>query len=108
MGCKTVLRCPIIPTINDTDDHFDGIAQTANLLKNIIEVNVEPYHPLGKGKSEFLDKDYPLANIGFPENETVNGWIESISEKTSVTVKKHNTISKVNCEFPCCFFATVF
>ena len=88
LGAKTVLRCPIIPTCNDTEEHFLGIAETANSLNNILEINVEPYHPLGKGKTELLGKDYPLSEIGFPKDETVKEWMEKISSKTSVHVKK--------------------
>ena len=88
MGAKTVLRCPIIPTVNDTEEHFEGIANTANRLKNVLEVNVEPYHPLGKGKSEQLGKEYALSDLTFPEKETVQEWIDKIAAKTSVTVKK--------------------
>jgi len=88
MGKNTVLRCPIIPTVNDTDEHLAAIAKTANKLKNVLEVNIEPYHPLGSGKSEMLGKDYVLKDLTFPEEDTVKGWIAQIQEKTSVTVKK--------------------
>jgi pyruvate formate lyase activating enzyme len=88
LGAKTVLRCPIIPTCNDTEEHFLGIAKTANSLNNILEINVEPYHPLGKGKSEFLGKEYPLSDIGFPSEETVCEWINKIQSKTPIIVKK--------------------
>ena len=88
IGAKTVLRCPIIPGINDANEHFLGIAETANKLNHVIEINVEPYHPLGKGKSELLGRDYPLSEIGFPKDETVKEWMEKISSKTSVPVKK--------------------
>ena len=87
-GAKTILRCPIIPTVNDTPDHFAGIAQMANQLKNILEINVEPYHPLGGSKSALLSRDYPLAHLTFPENETVEAWIEAIQEMTKVPVRK--------------------
>ena len=75
LGAKTVLRCPIIPTCNDREDHFEGIARVANSLKNVLEINVEPYHPLGKGKCEQLGKDYALDGIGFPEEAAVKIWI---------------------------------
>ena len=88
MGAKTVLRCPIIPTLNDREEHFLGIAKTASSLKNIIEINVEPYHPLGSGKSEMLGKDYVLKELTFPEEKTVDEWIEKISAATAVTVKR--------------------
>lgn len=88
IGAKTILRCPIIPTCNDRDEHFEGIARIANSLKNVIEINVEPYHPLGKGKCELLGRDYRLSDLGFPKDETVKEWMELISSKTSVAVKK--------------------
>jgi len=88
LGKKIVLRCPIIPTLNDRDDHFKGIADIANSLKNIIEINIEPYHPLGKGKAQRLDKDYPLDDLTFPEEEKVKEWIDCIAQKTTVPVKK--------------------
>jgi pyruvate formate lyase activating enzyme len=88
IGAKTILRCPIIPTCNDRDEHFEGIAKIANSLKNVIEINVEPYHPLGKSKSELLDRKYVLDDVGFPSDETVIGWIDKIQSKTPIIVKK--------------------
>lgn len=88
MGCSIVLRCPVIPTLNDRHDHFDGIAQIANELENIQEINIEPYHPLGKGKAEMLSKDYFLPDLSFPEENTVKEWIDYISSKTEINVKK--------------------
>lgn len=88
MGAKTVLRCPIIPTLNDREDHFKGIADTANSLKNVLEINIEPYHPLGSGKSAMLGKKYALDELTFPSDDTVKEWIEKISKMTSLTVKK--------------------
>lgn len=88
LGAATVLRCPIIPTINDTPEHFAGIAQTANRLAHILEVNIEPYHPLGSGKSELLGKDYPLKDLPFPDNAAAEEWIRAIQAQTHVPVKK--------------------
>lgn len=88
MGCKTILRCPIIPSLNDREEHLNGIAELANALQNVIEINIEPYHPLGSSKAMFLDKEYPLKELTFPANETVEEWIKTISSKTKITVKK--------------------
>ena len=88
LGAKTILRCPIIPSLNDREDHFEKIAEIANSLENIIEINIEPYHPLGSRKSEMLGKEYPLSHLTFPEEKTVQEWIKSISGKTKVPVKK--------------------
>ena len=83
-----MLRCPIIPTLNDREDHLMGIAETANAFPAIREIDVEPYHPLGNGKSEMLNIDYALRELTFPSDESVKSWIDLISAHTPVPVKK--------------------
>jgi len=89
LGASVILRCPIIPTINDTPEHFAGIAATANTLSHVLEVHIEPYHPLGNSKLDMLGKAYPLAGISTPDNDTVAGWVQAIAAQTHVTVKKN-------------------
>ena len=86
LGVSITLCCPIIPTVNDRADHFAGIAETANSLKNIKEIRIEPYHPLGLSKSEKLDKDYKLKHLTFPDKETVLIWAEEIKKHTQIPV----------------------
>ncbi len=87
-GAKIILRCPIIPTINDTEAHFKGIAATAEALTNILEIHIEPYHPLGSGKAARLGREYALESLSFPEKETVEEWIQTIQAQTRIPVKK--------------------
>lgn len=65
-GKKVVLRCPIIPGINDTRKHFERIAQLAEEL-GIETVETMPYHDYGKAKWEQLGKTYLI-----PDRETVD------------------------------------
>lgn len=53
-GASIVLRCPIIPGINDDDDHFAGIAKLSAAMPNLQGVQLLPYHPLGMSKREQL------------------------------------------------------
>ncbi len=87
-GAEIVLRCPVIPGLNDRPDHFAGIAATAEKYACIREVNVEPYHPLGKSKAESLGKNYPLGDQSFPEDAAVAEWIAEIRKGTGKTVRK--------------------
>ncbi len=87
-GAKTVLRCPVIPGCNDRPEHFAAIAALANGLTGVQNIDVEPYHPLGKSKSEALGESYALGDLGFPEEDTVKGWIAAIAADTAVPVKK--------------------
>jgi pyruvate formate lyase activating enzyme len=88
MGGAIILRCPIIPSKNDRLDHFKAIAETAEGLRHIREIHLEPYHPLGESKSARLGRDYPLMGMGFPGNDAVEGWLEAIRAHTGVPVKK--------------------
>ena len=55
-GAKIMLRCPIIPTANDTEEHFAAIAALAEKLEGIQRVELEPYHALGTGKAPKIGK----------------------------------------------------
>jgi len=87
-GSKTILRCPIIPGLNDRESHLEEIAKLAGKLKNIIEINVMPYHPMGKAKSARIGKKQPHDSDSFTENEKVEKWMKFIVKRTSVPVKK--------------------
>ncbi|MBE6686061.1 MAG: glycyl-radical enzyme activating protein [Ruminococcaceae bacterium] len=54
LNANVILRCPIIPGINDNEEHYRGIAEVANKHKNINEINIMPYHSLGNSKRKKL------------------------------------------------------
>lgn len=88
MGAKFVLRCPVIPGINDNDGHFRGIAHVANSHSGVTAVEVEPYHPLGKAKSERLGREYSIGDIEFPDNARAEEWIARIASFTDKPVRR--------------------
>ncbi|MCL2741809.1 MAG: glycyl-radical enzyme activating protein [Oscillospiraceae bacterium] len=53
-GAEIVLRCPIIPGLNDRPDHLGGIADLSRRLPRLGGVEVMPYHALGTGKASQL------------------------------------------------------
>ena len=83
-----ILRCPIIPGFNDRKEHFTAIARLAEELSSVQGVDIEPYHPLGKAKSEKLGKKYALEHLSFPPEETVREWISYIVANTAKPVQK--------------------
>ncbi len=88
LGKQSILRCPIIPGYNDTEEHFQGIASTANALKNCLAIDIEPYNSLGESKYSRLARSYQLQGKRFPEDAQVASWMEKIGKMTSVTVRK--------------------
>ena len=88
LGKDIILRCPIIPGINDRAEHLAAIGELANTLSSVKEIHIEPYHPLGKGKSELLGKNYPLPEITFPEKEEVEEWVKTVQSVTKVPARR--------------------
>lgn len=77
-GRSILLRCPIIPGLNDTEDHFKKIAQMTAEMKGLIGAELLPYHNLGVGKIEKfgLEGQINYMTAEKPSKETVNRWIE--------------------------------
>lgn len=85
-GARLVLACPVIPGINDSPEHFAGIAALAESLAHAEAIQVEPYHPLGTGKSIRLGKIPEFTLAAFPAAETVKAWKAAIAAGTRVPV----------------------
>jgi len=86
LGASIVLRCPIIPGLNDRDEHFRGIANVVNRHSSIIRAEIEPYHSLGKSKAVAIGKDYPLADIKSVAKDDAAVWQAAISKYTDKKV----------------------
>jgi pyruvate formate lyase activating enzyme len=71
-GLEVLFRMPLIPGINDDPQN---IKETADFLHSLggktIGIQLMPYHELGKGKYESLDKLYRLAGLSTLEPEQV-------------------------------------
>lgn len=49
-GAAVILRCPVIPGINDNDRHLEDIADLIRAFPDILHVELMAYHRLGLGK----------------------------------------------------------
>lgn len=67
---NTIVRIPIIPGINDGEEDIAefGIF-LSGLSDRIKEINILPYHDLGKSKYEALGREYLLPIIKAPKDE---------------------------------------
>jgi pyruvate formate lyase activating enzyme len=81
-----VLRCPVIPGLNDYEEHFRKIGALAERLKRVRRVDIEPYHPLGISKALALGKVSKHADPALPGREAAAAWIEAVRAFTSVPV----------------------
>lgn len=51
---EIVLRCPMIPGVNDSDDNLGALAKLANSLVSVQRIDIEPYIPYGVDKAKRL------------------------------------------------------
>lgn len=80
-----ILRCPIIKGCNDRREHFEGIAEIANRYKNILHIEIEPYHSLGEGKYSALGKK--VQKFSAANEEEKNEYLLSVQKNSFKKVK---------------------
>ena len=62
-GASVILRCPIIPGVNDTEAHFAALRELKASHACIQRAEVMAYHDIGKGKWQALGQPYALAEL---------------------------------------------
>jgi pyruvate formate lyase activating enzyme len=67
-----VLRVPLIPGCNDSEENITAIAETAARLLKDSPIHILPYHRYGMNKYRMLDLKYPLENTESPASEDLN------------------------------------
>jgi len=85
LGKDIVLRCPIIPTVNDNETHMLEIAKFANELEAISRIELEPYHDYGVAKYEALGRKphvFPL-----PDKKCIQMLENILKRNTAKAVK---------------------
>ena len=78
-----LIRCPIIPGVNDRPQHFEKLGQLYRSLKNAAGIQLMPYHRLGQGKTE----RYGLAEAKeflVPTQEQIDEWNQLVQKGACV------------------------
>ena len=66
-----VLRLPIVPGINDSDENLHQVGEFAAALPHLNEVEILPYHQIAIEKYKRLDKVYELLETRPPSDARV-------------------------------------
>ena len=85
-GAKIVLRCPMIPKLNDSTTNLVKLATLADELKGVVRIDVEPYSPFGVDKGRPLG--YRVYEAPLPPPEYAAGIIRFLSGLTRKPVLK--------------------
>ncbi|MFW6361635.1 MAG: glycyl-radical enzyme activating protein [Spirochaetota bacterium] len=77
-GANIILRLPIIPTVNDTEEHFRGIADVLRRFPRILEAELLPYHGLAAGKAEQFGLEKSSTPFPLPTEAQKQQWLAAI------------------------------
>lgn len=80
-GTAIYLRCPIIPGINDTDEHFTAIAALAAQYPKLKGIELLPYHDMGNSKRVSIGQKITLEGVKSVLPETVESWSRILIQK---------------------------
>ena len=69
MGKEIIIRIPIIPGFNDSDEELNELRNYIATLKNVKEVNLLPYHNIGQEKYNRIGKLYKMKDVKEPSQE---------------------------------------
>ena len=83
-GADIILRCIIVPDLNDTEAHFEAIGQLAERLSGVREVHLEPYHELGLSKRERLGIPFDKGEFRTVTPEEKATYIQKIPTKKPI------------------------
>lgn len=83
--CELIIRVPVIPGFNDTEEELLAIARYADSLPGVSQIHILPYHRYGEGKYEGLGRPYLMKDIPM--------LLEGKMERLRALVKENTALS---------------
>ncbi len=81
---KLIIRVPVIPTFNDTEEEIAAIAQFASGLQGVREIHLLPYHRFGKDKYDGLGREYGMGDLPSPTDAHMQ-TLKAVAERYGLT-----------------------
>lgn len=85
-GIPVILRCPIIPGINDSEKHLAFAAKEAEKIGTVREIHIEPYHSIGISKNSLLGTEAAFSAPSM-SSERAEDLAALLRSMTDITVK---------------------
>ncbi len=82
LGEKIIIRTPLIPGVNDSEEELEKIGHFVGSLSHIRHIQLLPYHRLGTDTYRKLGRPYLLSDVKVPSAEHME-WCRSIVARSS-------------------------
>ena len=76
---KLIIRTPVVPGFNDTEEEISAIARFAASLPGVEEMHLLPYHRIGSDKYKGLGREYSLSHIEPPPQDHMQKLLEVVN-----------------------------
>jgi pyruvate formate lyase activating enzyme len=73
-----ILRCPLVPGVNDSPEHLAGIAALSARYPRLDGVEIMAYHSLGRDKAARIGYQDPLAGLPSADVATRACWLDNL------------------------------
>ena len=83
---RLVIRTPVIPGVNDSEEEMRKIGEFCKGLKRLDHVQLLPYHRLGTETYKKLGRPYPLEGVCAPTSEEMERCHRIVRQYVSKTI----------------------
>lgn len=77
-GIQIILRCPIIPGINDNERHLRGIRDLDKKYPLLKGIELLPYHSMGNSKRTSIGIEKTLPDLKTVTTKTTDKWLKQM------------------------------
>lgn len=78
---KVVIRIPMIPGVNDSEQFFDELAELYRSYPQIEMFEIMPYHGMGAQKAKQTGIHQKLGNLPDADEEQKKSWVKSLRKR---------------------------
>lgn len=82
--CELIIRVPVIPGFNDTEQEILDIASFADSLPGVSQIHLLPYHKYGEGKYEGLGRPYLMQGVAMLPDGKIDALKEAVEKHTAL------------------------
>jgi glycyl-radical enzyme activating protein len=78
-GARVVLRCPLVPGVNDGAEHLRGIAEMDRRYPDLEAIEIMPYHSMGRDKAPRVGLPVGLADVQTASTGQIDRWLSGLA-----------------------------
>lgn len=79
-GASIILRCPLVPGVNDDPEHLKGIAELSNKYPDLKGIEIMAFHDLGRDKNRNIGCEPKLADVKTASEEIKQIWLDMLAD----------------------------